>query len=102
MLLGAREESSDFAYFTIGEAASYYKFAKMNYNLQTYMEFEVFMGSYGYASAMQQFLGMSEDDFNNEFNNWYYNSNLTLQQKLDFLYPEGLNPIPYNIEKRRN
>lgn len=103
-LLGEREESpsSGFAYFTLGEVASFYKFAKMNYDFQTFKDFEVARGSYGYAYAMQQFLGMSEDAFNIEFNNWYYNPNLTQQQKLDFLYPEGLNPIPFDIQKRRN
>jgi len=96
-----RDETGMRRYYTIGEAASFYKFAKMNYSLETFMSFETHKGTFGYASALQQFLGQSEDEFYIEFNQWYFDSNLSDKQKLDFLYPEGLNPILIEIEKRR-
>ena len=96
-----RDETGLNGYYTVGEAASFYKFAKMNYSLETYMAFETKRGSDGYASAMQEYLGISEDSFYIEFNNWYFDSNLTDQQKLDYLYPEGINPILMDIQKRR-
>ena len=96
-----RDETGLNGYYTVGEAASFYKFAKMNYSLETYMAFETKKGSDGYASAMQEYLGISEDSFYIEFNNWYFDSNLTDQQKLDYLYPEGINPILMDIQKRR-
>ena len=65
------------------------------------MEFEVVRGSLGYAAAMQEFLGMSELDFYNEFNTWYFDTGLTNEQMLDFLYPVGTNPIIGEIQKRR-
>ena len=96
-----RDETGLNGYGTVGEAASFYKFAKMNYSLETYMAFETKKGSDGYASAMHEYLGISEDSFYLEFNNWYFNSNLTDQQKLDYLYPDGINPILMDIQKRR-
>ena len=96
-----RDETDLEGYYTVGEAAGFYKFAKMNYSLETFMEFEVKRGSEGYAAALESFLGMTEEAFYNEFNNWYFDSGLTNQQKLDFLYPEGLNPISMDIQKRR-
>ena len=35
-----RDETGLNGYYTIGEAASFYKFAKMNYSLETYMAFK--------------------------------------------------------------
>ena len=88
-------------YFELGEVAALYKFAKMNHSLEHFMEFEVVRGSLGYAAAMQEFLGMSELDFYNEFNTWYFDTGLTNEQMLDFLYPVGTNPIIGEIQKRR-
>jgi len=96
-----RDETGINGYYTVGEAASFYKFAKMNYSIETFMSFETYKGTFGYASALQEYLGLSEDQFYTEFNNWYFDSNLTEKQKLDFLYPEGINPIPFEIQKRR-
>ena len=88
-------------YWLLGDIASWYKFAKMNYSLETYMAFETHRGTYGYASALQTYLGMSEDEFYTTFNNWFFDSNLSKKEKLDYLYPEGTNPIQKNILKRR-
>ena len=88
-------------YGVIGDIASWYKFAKMNYSLETYMAFETHKGAYGYASALQAYLGMSEDEFYTTFNNWFFDSNLSSKEKLDYLYPEGINPIQMDILKRR-
>ncbi len=88
-------------YLELGEVAALYKFAKMNHSLEHFMEFEVVRGSLGYAAAMQEFLGMSELDFYNEFNTWYFDTGLTNEQMLDFLYPVGTNPIIGEIQKRR-
>ena len=88
-------------YGIIGDIASWYKFAKMNYSLETYMAFETHKGAYGYASALQAYLGMSEDEFYTTFNNWFFDSNLSSKEKLDYLYPEGINPIQMDILKRR-
>ena len=88
-------------YGVIGDIASWYKFAKMNYSLETYMAFETHRGAYGYASALQAYLGMSEDEFYTTFNNWFFDSNLSSKEKLDYLYPEGINPIQMDILKRR-
>ena len=44
---------------------------------------------------------MSELDFYNEFNTWYFDTGLTNEQMLDFLYPVGTNPIIGEIQKRR-
>mgnify|MGYP001404963354 FL=1 len=88
-------------YYTIGEATSFYKFAKMNYSIETFMAFETHRGTYGYASALQEYIGLPEDDFYTTFNNWYFDSNLTTKQKLDYLYPEEINPIQMDIENRR-
>ena len=96
-----RDETDMNGYYTIGEAASFYKFAKMNYSLETYMAFETHRGAYGYASALQAYLGMSEDEFYTTFNNWFFDSNLSIKEKLDYLYPEGINPIQMDILKRR-
>jgi len=96
-----RDETDMNGYYTIGEAASFYKFAKMNYSLETYMAFETHRGAYGYASALQAYLGMSEDEFYTTFNNWFFDSNLSSKEKLDYLYPEGINPIQMDILKRR-
>ena len=96
-----RDETGEFGYYTIGEVASFYKFAKMNYSIETFMAFETHKGTYGYASALQEYIGLSEDDFYITFNNWYFDSNLTTKQKLDYLYPEEINPIQMDIENRR-
>jgi hypothetical protein len=58
-----KDETDINEYYTIDEAASFYKFAKMNYSMETFMAFEVHKGTFGYASALQEFLGISEDDF---------------------------------------
>ena len=96
-----RYEQGTYGYGVIGDIASWYKFAKMNYSLETYMAFETHRGAYGYASALQAYLGMSEDEFYTTFNNWFFDSNLSIKEKLDYLYPEGINPIQMDILKRR-
>lgn len=96
-----RYEQGISGYYLIGDIASWYKFAKMNYSLETYMAFETHRGAYGYASALQAYLGMSEDEFYTTFNNWFFDSNLSSKEKLDYLYPEGINPIQMDILKRR-
>ena len=96
-----RDETDMNGYYRIGEAASFYKFAKMNYSIETFMAFETHRGTYGYDSALQEYIGLSEDDFYTTFNNWYFDSNLTTKQKLDYLYPEGISPIQMDIENRR-
>ena len=96
-----RYEQGTHGYGRLGDIASWYKFAKMNYSLETYMAFETHRGTYGYSSALQTYLGMSEDEFYTTFNNWFFDSNLSKKEKLDYLYPEGTNPIQKNILKRR-
>ena len=96
-----RDETDINGYYTIGEAASFYKFAKMNYSMETFMAFEVHRGTFGYASALQEFLGVSEDDFYNEFNNWFFDSSITDNEKLNYLFPEGTDPIQIDIQSRR-
>ena len=96
-----RDETDINGYYTIGEAASFYKFAKMNYSMETFMAFEVHRGTFGYASALQEFLGVSEDDFYDEFNNWFFDSSITDNEKLNYLFPEGTDPIQIDIQSRR-
>jgi hypothetical protein len=96
-----RDETGVNGYGPIGEAASFYKFAKMNYSMETFIAFEVHRGTFGYASALQEFLGISEDDFYNEFNTWFFDSGLTDDQKIDYLWPEGTDPIQVVIRGRR-
>ena len=96
-----RDETDMNGYYTIGEAASFYKFAKMNYSMETFMAFEFHKGTFGYASALQEFIGISEDDFYNEFNNWFFDSSITDNEKLNYLFPEGTDPIQIDIQSRR-
>ena len=88
-------------YQELGHIASFYKFAKMNHDLSLYMQFVATQGSKGYEVAMREFLGISEDDFYNEFNNWFFDSSISDSDKLNYLYPEGTDPIQVDIQSRR-
>jgi hypothetical protein len=88
-------------YFDTGIIASYYMFAKMNHDLDNYLEFNTVRGADGFDVAMQQFLGLTEQQFYDEFNTWFFDSGLTDDQKIDYLWPEGTDPIQIDIQSRR-
>ena len=88
-------------YYNTGIIASYYMFAKMNHNLDDYLEFNTLRGSEGFDIAMQQYLGLTEQQFYDEFNKWFFDSGLTDDQKIDYLWPEGTDPIQMDIQSRR-
>ena len=50
---------------------------------------------------MQQYLGLTEQQFYDEFNTWFFDSGLTDDQKIDYLWPEGTDPIQIDIQSRR-
>jgi len=88
-------------YFNTGIIASYYMFAKMNHDLDNYLEFNTTRGADGFDVAMQQYLGLTEQQFYDEFNTWFFDSGLTEDQKIDYLWPEGTDPIQVDIQSRR-
>lgn len=88
-------------YFDTGIIASYYMFAKMNHDLDNYLEFNTTRGAEGFDVAMQQYLGLTEQQFYDEFNTWFFDSGLTDDQKIDYLWPEGTDPIQIDIQSRR-
>ena len=88
-------------YFDTGIIASYYMFAKMNHDLDNYLEFNTTRGADGFDVAMQQYLGLTEQQFYDEFNTWFFDSGLTEDQKIDYLWPEGTDPIQVDIQSRR-
>jgi len=88
-------------YFSIGTLACYYMFKKMNYNFNDWLQLDVVRGSQGFDIAMQQYLGLTEQQFYDEFNTWFFDSGLTDDQKIDYLWPEGTDPIQVDIQSRR-
>ena len=88
-------------YLNTGIIASYYMFAKMNHDLDNYLEFNTTRGADGFDVAMQQYLGLTEQQFYDEFNTWFFDSGLTEDQKIDYLWPEGTDPIQVDIQSRR-
>jgi hypothetical protein len=88
-------------YFNLGILASHYMLVKMNFNFDSYLEFDVVRGAQGFDVAIQQFLGLTEQQFYNEFNTWFFDSGLTDDQKIDYLWPEGTDPIQIDIQSRR-
>ena len=88
-------------YYDTGVIASYYMFAKMNHNLDDYLEFNTTRGADGFDVAIQQYLGLTEQQFYDEFNTWFFDSGLTDDQKIDYLWPEGTDPIQVDIQSRR-
>ena len=88
-------------YFTIGTLACYYMFKKMNYNFDDWLQLDVVRGGQGFDVAMEQYLGLTEQQFYDEFNTWFFDSGLTDDQKIDYLWPEGTDPIQVDIQSRR-
>jgi hypothetical protein len=88
-------------YFSIGTLACYYMFKKMNYNFDDWLQLDVVRGGQGFDVAMEQYLGLTEQQFYDEFNNWFFDSGLTVDQKIDYLWPEGTDPIQVDIQSRR-
>ena len=41
------------------------------------------------------------NEFYDEFNTWFFDSGLTDDQKIDYLWPEGTDPIQVDIQSRR-
>jgi len=88
-------------YFSIGTLACYYMFKKMNYNFNDWLQLDVVRGGQGFDVAMEQYLGLTEQQFYDEFNTWFFDSGLTDDQKIDYLWPEGTDPIQIDIQSRR-
>jgi hypothetical protein len=88
-------------YFNIGTLACYYMFKKMNYNFDDWLQLDVVRGGQGFDVAMEQYLGLTEQQFYDEFNTWFFDSGLTDDQKIDYLWPEGTDPIQVDIQSRR-
>jgi hypothetical protein len=88
-------------YFNIGTLACYYMFKKMNYNFDDWLQLDVVRGGQGFDVAMEQYLGLTEQQFYDEFNAWFFDSGLTDDQKIDYLWPEGTDPIQVDIQSRR-
>tara|TARA_A100001015_G_scaffold320734_1_gene448248 strand:+ start:2402 stop:4162 length:1761 start_codon:yes stop_codon:yes gene_type:complete len=88
-------------YFSIGTLACYYMFKKMNYNFNDWLQLDVIRGGQGFDVAMEQYLGLTEQQFYDEFNTWFFDSGLTDDQKIEYLWPEGTDPIQIDIQSRR-
>ncbi len=88
-------------YFSIGTLACYYMFKKMNYNFNDWLQLDVVRGGQGFDVAMEQYLGLTEQQFYDEFNTWFFDSGLTDDQKIEYLWPEGTDPIQIDIQSRR-
>jgi hypothetical protein len=76
-------------------------FKKMNYNFDDWLQFDVVRGGQGFDVAIEQYLGLTEQEFYDEFNTWFFDSGLTDDQKIDYLWPEGTDPIQVDIQSRR-
>ena len=88
-------------YINLGIIACHYMLVKMNFNFDSYLEFDEVRGGQGFDVAMLQFLGLTEQQFYDEFNSWFFDSGLTDDQKIDYLWPEGTDPIQIDIQSRR-
>ena len=96
------DETNINGYYDIGTVATFYILKKLNLDFDKLVKIEKDMGSFGWSESIKINLDLSLSQFYDQFNTWYHDSGYSVSELVDFLYPEGTDPIKIDLKRNGN